>query len=246
MDQLLHTYMTTGKASGDGGIPAKLFQILKDDDVKKLHSICQQIWKTQQWPKDRNRSVFILIQKKGNSKDCSNYHTIVLISHPSKAMFIIFQASLQQYVNWELPDVQAGFRKGRGTREQIANIRWIIEKAREFQKSISFWLIDYAEAFDCVDHSKLWKILKWMGIPDHLTCLLRNLPAGQEATDLVMEYLIGSKLGEVYIKAIYCHPAYLSYMQTTLCEMPDWKTHKLEARLLGELLATSDMQRIPL
>ena len=187
MDQLLHTYMTTGKASGGGGVPAELFQILKDDAVKKLHSICQQIWETQQWPQDRNRSVFILIQKKGNAKDCSNYHTSVLISHPSRAMFIIFQASLQQYVNWELPDVQAGFRKGRGTRKQIANIRWIIEKAREFQKSIYFWLIDYAEAFDCVDHSKLWKILKWMGIPDHLTCLLRNLHAGQEATDLVME-----------------------------------------------------------
>ena len=105
-----------------------------------------------------------------------------LISHASKIMLKILQARLQQYVNCELPDVQAGFRKGRGTRDQIANIRWIMEKAREFQKNIYFSFIDYAKAFDCVDHNKLWKILKEMGIPDHLTCLLRNLYAGQEAT----------------------------------------------------------------
>ena len=115
-------------------------------------------------------------------QECSNYCTIVLISHTSKVMLKIPQAKLQQYVNCELPDVQAGFRKGRGTRDQIANIRWIIEKAREFQKNIYFCFIDYAKAFDCVDHKKLWKILKEMGIPDHLTCLLRNPYAGQEAT----------------------------------------------------------------
>ena len=126
--------------------------------------------------------VFIPISKKGNAKKCSNYHTIALISHASKVMLKILQARLQQYVNHELPDVQAGFRKGRGTRDQIANIRWVIEKATEFQKSISFCFIDYAKAFDCVDHKKLWKILKEMGIPDHLTCLLSNLYAGQEAT----------------------------------------------------------------
>ena len=107
---------------------------------------------------------------------------IALILHASKIMLKILQARLQQYVNRELPDVQAGFRKGRGTRDQIANIGWIIKKAREFQKNIYFRLIDYAKAFDCVDYSKLWKILKEMGIPDHLTCLLRNLYAGQEAT----------------------------------------------------------------
>ena len=120
--------------------------------------------------------------KKGNLKECSNYHTIALISYASKVMLKIVQARLQQYVNRELPDVQAGFRKGRGTRDQIANIRWIIEKAKEFQKNIYLWFIDYAKAFDCVDHNKLWKILKEMGIPDYLTCLLRNLYAGQEAT----------------------------------------------------------------
>ena len=159
-------------------MPAELFQVLKEDSVKVLHSICQQIWKTQQWPQDWKRSVFILIPKKGTAKECSNYHTIALLSHASKVMLKILEARLQQYVNRELPDGQAGFRKGRGTRDQIANICWIMEKAREFQKSIYFCFIDYAKAFDCVDHNQLWKIVKEMGIPDHLTCLLRNLYAG--------------------------------------------------------------------
>ena len=122
------------------------------------------------------------ITKKGNVKQRSSYCTIALISHTSKVMCKILQAKLQQYTNSELPDVQAGFRRGRGTRDQIANIHWLIKKPKEFQKNISFCLIDYAKAFDCVDHNKLWKILKEMGIPHHLTCLLRNLYAGQEAT----------------------------------------------------------------
>ena len=168
------------KASGGDGIPIELLQILKDDAVKVLHSICQQIWKTQQGPQDWERSVFIPIPKKGNAKECSNYYTIALISYTSKVMLKILQARLQQYMNHELPDVQAGFRKGRGTRDQIADICWIIEKAREFQKNIYFCFIDYAKAFGCVDHNKLWKILKEMGIPDHLTCLLRNLYAGRK------------------------------------------------------------------
>ena len=127
-------------------------------------------------------SVFIPIPKKGNAKECSNYRTITLISHASKVMLKILKARLQQYMNREFPDVQAGFRKGRGTRDQIANIHWIMEKARELQKNIYFCLLDYAKAFDCVDHNKLWKILQEMGIPDRLTSLLRNLYAGQEAT----------------------------------------------------------------
>ena len=148
-----------------------------------MHSICQkQIWKTQQRPQDWKRVVFIPIPKKGNAKECSNYHTIAHISHASKVILKILQARLQQYLNREFSDVQAGFRKGRGTRDQIANICWIMEKARQFQKNNYFCFIDYAKAFDCVDHNKLWKILKEMGIPDHLTCLLRNLYAGQEAT----------------------------------------------------------------
>ena len=127
------------------------------------------------------RSVFIPIPKRVHAKKCSNCCTTELISHASKVMLKILQVRLQQYMNRELPDVQARFTIGRGTRDQIANIRWIMEKAREFHKNIYFCFIDYAKAFDCVDHSKLWKILKEMGIPDHLTCLLRNLYAGQEA-----------------------------------------------------------------
>ena len=122
------------------------------------------------------------ILKKGNAKECSNFCTIALISHTSKVIYKVLLARLQQYMNRELPDVQAGFRKGRGTRDQIANMYWIIEKAREFQKNIYFCFIDYAKAFDSVDHNKLWKILQEMGISEHLTCLLRNLYAGQEAT----------------------------------------------------------------
>ena len=152
--------ITTNKASGGDGIPVELFQILKDDAIKVLHSICQQFWKTQQWPQDQKRSVFIPIPKKGNAKECSNYRTIALISHTSKVMLKILQARLQPNVNHEIPDVQAGFRKCRGTRDQIAKYRWIMEKPREVQKNIYFCFIDYAKAFDCVDHNKLWEILK--------------------------------------------------------------------------------------
>ena len=147
------------KASGRDGITAELIQILKDDAVKVLHSICQQIWKTQQWPQDWKSSVFIPIPKKGNPKECSYYCTMTLISHHSKVMLKILQARLQQSMNRELPDIQAGFRKGRGTRDQIANIFWII-------RNIYFCFIDYAKAFDCVDHNKVWKILQEVGIPD--------------------------------------------------------------------------------
>jgi len=162
-------------------MPVELFQIFKHDAVQVLHSICQQIWKTQQWPQDWKRSIFIPIPKKGNAKECSNYHTIALISQASKVMLKILQARLQQYVNCELPDVQAGFRKGRETRDQIANINWIIKKARKFQKNIYFCFIDYAKAFDLWITTN-WKILHEMGIPDHLTFILRNLYASQEAT----------------------------------------------------------------
>ena len=174
--------ITKNKANGDDGIPVEQFQILKDVSVKVLHSIYQQIWKTQQWPQDWKRPIFIPVPKKANAKECSNYCKIALISHASKVMLKILQGRLQQYVNHKLPDVQAGFRKGRGTRDQIAKIPRIIEKAREFEKKIYFCFIDYTKAFDYVYHNKLWKILKEMGIPDHLTCLLRNLYAGQEAT----------------------------------------------------------------
>ena len=179
-----------------------------------MYSICQQIWKTQQWPQDWKRSVFIPIPKKGNIQECLNYRTIGPISHAIKVMLKIIQARLHQYVNFELPDVQADFRKGRGTRNQIANIRWIMEKPREFQKIIYFCFIDYAKVFDSVDHKKLWKIVKEMGIPDHLTCLLRNVYADQEATVRTGHGTTdGSKSEKEYIKAVYCHPAYLTSME---------------------------------
>ena len=139
------------------------------------------MWKTHQWPQDWKRSVFTPIPKKDNAKECSNYRTIALISHASEVMLQILQARLQQYVNHELPDVQAGFGKGRGTRDQIANIRWIINRATELEKNICFCFTDYAKSLT-VWITINWKILKEMGIPDHLTCLLRNLHAGQEAT----------------------------------------------------------------
>ena len=173
------------------------------------------------------------------------YHTTVLISHASKVMLKILQARLQQYVNCELPDVQAGFRKGRGTRDQIVNIRWIIKKAREFQKNIYFCFIDKAKAFDWITTNcgKLWK--RW----DYQT----TLPASWEICtqvkkqqlELDMEQQTGSKLEKEYIKAVYCYPVYSTYMQNTSCEMPGWMKHKLESRLPGEISVTSDTQMIP-
>ena len=158
-------------------------------------------------------------------------------------MLKILQARLQQYINWDFPDVQAGFRKGRQTRDQIANIRWSVEKAREFQKNIYFFFIDYTKAFDYVDHNKLWKILEEM---DYLT----TLPASWEICMQIkkqqlepdMEQQTGSKLGKEYVKAVYCHPAYLTYMQSTSCEMPGWMKHRLESRLPGEISITSATQ----
>ena len=149
-------------------------------------------------------------------KNTQNYHTIAFISHASKVMLKILQARLQQYMNRELPDVQAGFRKGRGTRDQIANIRWIMEKAREFQENIYFCFMHYAKAFDCADHNKLWKILKEMGIPDHLTCLLRNLYAGQEATVRTGHKTTDwFQIGKGVCQGCILSPAYLTSMQST-------------------------------
>ena len=189
--------ITTNKASGGDEIPVELFHILKDDAVKVLHSVCNQIWKIQQWPQDWKRSVFIPIPKKGNAKEYTNYLTVALISHTGKVELQTLQARLPQYMNHELPDFQAGFRKGRGTRDQIANICWIIEKARE---------TDYDNAFDCVDHNKLWKILQEMGTPDHLTCLLRNLYAGQEAWNWTWNRLVSNRkrsMSRLYIVTLF-------------------------------------------
>ena len=158
--------ITTLKASGSNRIPDELFKILKDHVVEVLHSIWQQIWKTQQGPQDWKIPVFTPTPKKSSSKECSNHHTLALNSHANKVRLKILQASLQHYVNQELPDVQTGFLSSRGTKGQIANISCITEKAREFQKNTYF--TDYAKAFGCVDHNKLWKVLKEMGVPDPL------------------------------------------------------------------------------
>ena len=174
--------ITTNKASGNGGIPVELFQILKDDAVKVLHSICQQICKTQQWPQDWKRSVFIPIRKEGNAKECSNYRTIALISHASKVMVKILQASLWQYMNRELPDVQAGFRKGREPEIKLPASLIALENQENSRKTSITALLTMPKPLTVWIIIKLWKILKGMGIPAYLTCLLRNLYAGQEAT----------------------------------------------------------------
>ena len=214
-----------------------------------LQSGCQQIWKIQQWSQDWKRSVFIPIPKKGNAKEGSNYHTIVLISHASKVMLKILQARLQQYVNHECPDVQAGFRKGRETRDQIANICWITEKTGDFQKNIYFCFFDYAFWLCqslCVDHNKLWTILKEMGIPDHLTCLLRNLYRGQEAT---VRTELGTNLfqtGKGVCQGCILSLCLLTYMQSISWDTLSWKKHKLESRLLRDISITSHIQMTPL
>ena len=219
----------TNKVSGGDGISADLFQILKDDDdaVKVLHSICQQIWKTQQWPQDWKRSVFTPIPKKGNAKECSNYRTIALISHASKVMpkfskpgfsntwtmnFQMFKLVLEKT---EEPDIKLP-------------TWWIIEKAREFQKNIYVYFINYAKAFDCVDHNKLWKILKETGIPDHLTCLLRNLYAGQEATVRTGQGTTDwFQIGKGVHQGCILLPCLLTSVQSTSWKMPGWMKHKL-------------------
>ena len=161
-------------------------------------------------------------------------------------MLKILQVSLQQYINQELPDVQAGLGKGRETRDQIANILWVIGKTRELQKNIYFCFIDYAKAYDCVNHNKPWKIIKEMEIPDHRTCLLINLYAGQEATVRTGHGTTDcSKLGKDYVKDVYCHLAYLTYMQSTSSKMPGLMKHKLESRLSGQIRITLDMQMKP-
>jgi len=218
------------KASGGDGIPVELFQILDDDAVKVLYSICQQIWKTQQWPQDWKRPVFIPIPKKGNVKECSKYRTIALISHASKVMLNILQVRHEHYGNRERPDVQAGFQKGRGTRDQIANNHWIIEKAREFQKNISFCLIDYTKPLtvwittNCGKFFKRWEYQTTLPASWEI-----HIQVKKQQLELHMEQQIGSKEEKEYVKAVYCYLAYLTYMQSTSCETPGWMKHKLES-----------------
>ena len=174
------------------------------------------------------------------------HHTFALISHASKVMLKILQARFQQYVNRELLDVQAGFRKGRGTRDKIANICWIIKKAREFQKNIYFYSIDYAKAFDCVDTTNGGKLLKIWGYQTTLTASWEiYMQVKKQQLKWDMEQQTDSKLEKEHVKFVYCPPAYLTYMQSTSCEMLGWMKHKLESRLLGEISITSDIQMTP-
>ena len=190
---------------------------------------------------------FIPIPKKDSAKECTNYHIIVLISHASKVMLKILQARLQQYVNWGLPAVQAWFRKGRGIRDQIANICWIIEKAREFHKNIYFCFIDGAKAFDCVDQNKLENSEKDGNTrPPYLTCLLRNLYAGQETTVRIgHEMMDWFKIVKGVCQGYILLPVYLTSMQSTSWGMPGWMKHKLVSRLPGEISITSYMKMTP-
>ena len=213
-----------------------------------LHSICQQIWKTQQWPPDWKRSVFIPIPMKDNAKECSNHQIIVLISHGNKVMLKIPQTKFQHYINRELPDVQAGFRKGRGTRDQVANISAGSLKKQEnsrktptsalltMPKSLTMWItINCGKFFKRWEYQTTWPA-SWE------SCM----QVKKQQLERYMEQQTGSKLGKEYIKAVYCHSVYLTYMQGTSCKMLGWMNHKLESRLMGEISTTSDMQMIPL
>ena len=228
------------KASGRDGIPVELFQILRHDFVKVLHSISQQIWKTQQWPHDWKRSVIIPIPKKGNAKERSNYCTIALISHASKVMLKVLQARLQQYMNHNLPDLQAVFRKGRGTRDQIAIICWIMEKAREFQEKHLLLLYWLCQSLWLCGSQQTGKFLKRWEYQTTLPAFCETgMQVKKKQLEPDMEQWTGSKLGKEYVKAVYCHPAYLTYMQSTSCTMLGWMKHKLESRLPGEISITS-------
>jgi len=208
-----------------------------------LHSICQQIWKMRQWAQDWKRSVFIPIPKKCNAKECSIYCAIALISHSSKVMLKILQAKLQQYMNQEFPEIQAGFRKGKQTRDQTANFCWIIEKAREFQKNIYFTSLTTLKPLTVWITTNSGKLLKREEYQTSFPASCEScMQVKKQQLEPDMEQWTASKLGKEYVKAIYCHPDYLTYMQSTSCEMPGWMKHKLESRLPGEISITSDMQ----
>ena len=204
------------KASGCDGIPVELFKTLKDDAIKVLHSICLQIWKTQQWPQDWKRSILILIPKKGSTKECANRWIIALISHAGKVMHKILHARLQHHSNQELPDIQAGFKKGRGTRDQIANICWIIEKAREFQKtstSVSLTTLKPLTVWIKINCGKFLKRWEYQTVlPDSReTCMWIK----KQQLEHCIEQLIGSRLRKEYNRAVCCHPVHLTYMLST-------------------------------
>ena len=211
-----------------------------------LYSITQQMWKTQQWLQGLYRSVFIPIPKKGNVKECSNYHTAARISLASKVMLKILQGRFQQYVNWELTDVQAGFRKVRVTRDQIANICWIIDKAGEFQENIYCTLLTIAKPLtvwittNCGKFFKRWEYQTTLLAPWEICMQVRK-----QQLELDMVQQTGSKLRKKYVKVVYCHPVYLIHMQNISFEMLGWMKYKLKSRLLTEISVSSEMQMTP-
>ena len=213
------------KVSEGEGIPVELFQILKEDAVKVLQSICQQIWKRSSGHRAGRMLFFIPTPEKDNAKECSNYHTIALISHASKVMLKIPQVRLQQYVNWELPDVQAGFRKGRGTRDHISNINWIIEKAREFQKKSTSALLTTLKLWLCGSQQTGKFFKRW----EYYTTLPASwefcMHVKKQQLEPDMDQQASSKLGKEYLKAVYCHPVYLTSMHIPSCQMlARWST----------------------
>ena len=231
------------KGSGGDGIPVELFQVLKDDAVKVLHSICQEIWKNEQWPQDGKGWFSLQCQRKAMPKNAQTTAQLALISHASNEMLKILQASLQQNVNCELPDVQARFRKVRGTRDQITNIHWITKKKKSSGKTSTSALLTMLKpstvwiTTNCGKFFKRWEYQTTLPASWEICVQVKK-----QQLEPDMGQLIGSKLGNEYIQAVYCHPAYLTYMQSTPWEMPGWMKHKLESRLLGEISTTSDMQ----
>ena len=179
--------LANGKAPGHNGIPIEYFKALKEDETKVLTTVCRQIWETQRWPLDRKRSVLVPISKSGNGRDCSTYRTIALISNASKTMLKIIRRRLQPFMEREMPDTQAGFRTGRGTRDKTANIRWMMERAQVYQKEFCLCFIDYSKAFDCVNHKELCNAFKEMGVPKHLIGLIKNLYTNRQ-TSVKTEY----------------------------------------------------------
>ena len=211
-----------------------------------VYSVCQQIRKTQQWPHDCRRSVFIPVPKKGNAKECSSYCTVAFISHASKVTLNILQAGFQQYMSRELLHVQTGFRKGRGTGDQIVNICWIIEKAREFQKKhilLLHWL--RCSLWLCGSQQTGKFLKRWEYQTTFPVSWETSMQVKKQQLEPDMEQQTGSKLVKEYIKVVYCLPAYLTSIQSTSFKMPGWMNHKLEPRLLGQVSITSDMQMTP-
>ena len=234
------------KASGSDIIPAELFQILKDDALKVMHSICQQIWKTQQWPQDWKRSVFIPTPKKGNAKEYSNYCIIVLISHASKVMLKILQATLQQYMNWELPEYKLDLEKAKEPEIKSPTSTGSYKKqgnSIKISTSASLAMLNPLILWITTNYGKFLK--RWEYQTTLPTFWETCMEVKKQQLELDMEQQTGLKLGKEYAMAVYCHPAYLTSMQRTSCKMLGWMKHKLESRLSGETSITSDMQMTP-